>query len=163
MRACFFTDASVSSRGPQLQPRAGKDRLKPALHRRKIGTQRRAPNKNHDTGSTDAPSPEDDEERPFSQEGRETTDSPTNETKSNFTVPDFACSRSSSCSSQTRPGRAKPRDACENRMRVPSARILHAAFTSRSTTQPHTGHEYTRFDNVSLSEPRKRCPHAWHN
>ena len=151
------TDASVSSRGPQLQPRAGKDRLKPALHRRKTAPSKtRTPSKNHDTGSTDAPSSEDDEERPLNQEGREMTDRPANDTKSNVTEPDFACSRSNSRSSQTRPGRAKPRNACENRILVPSVRILHAAFTSRSITQPHTGHEYTRSDNVSLSEPRKR-------
>ena len=156
MRACFSRTHPLRVEARNSNPERGKDRLKPALHRRKIGTPCRVPNKNHDTGSTDAPSSEDDEERPPNQEGRETADRPTNDTKSNVTKPDFACSRSNSRSSQTRPGRAKPRDACENRILVPSARILHAAFKSRSTTQPHTGHEYTRSDNVSLSEPRKR-------
>ena len=120
------------------------------------GTPCGAPNKNHDTGSTGAPSSEDDDERPFNQEGRETADSPMNDTKSNVTEPDFACSRSNSRSSHTRPGRAKPRDACENRTLVPSVRILHAAFISRSIVQPHTGHVNTRSDNVSLSVLRKR-------
>ena len=112
--------------------------------------------KNHDTSSTDDPSPEDDEERPFNQEGRETTNPPTNDTKSNFTEPDLACSHSNSRSSQTKPGKANPRNACENRILVPSTKILHAAFKSRSTTQPHTGHENTRSDNASLPAPRKQ-------
>ena len=157
MRACFPRTHPLQVEAHNSNPRRGKtgsnrhstgEKTAPS----KTGT----PNKNHDTGSTDVPSSEDDEERPFSQEGRETADSPMNDTKSNVTEPDFACSRSNSRSSQTRPGRAKPRDACENRILVPSAKILHAAFKSRSTTQPHSGHEYTRSDNPSLSAPWKR-------
>ena len=162
MRACFPRTHPFQVEAHNSNPgrgRTGSNRHSTGEN----GTQRRAPNKNHDTGSTDAPSPDDDEERPLSQEGRETADCPVNDTKSNVTEPGFACSRSNSRSSQTRPGRAKPRDACENRILVPSAKILHAAFKSRSTTHPHTGHEYTRSDNVSLSAPRKRCPHSWHN
>ena len=161
MRACFPRTHPLQVEAHNSNPERGKT----GSNRHSTGEKSapikpRVPNKNHDTGSTDAPSSEDDDERPLSQEGRETTDCPTNDTKSNVTEPDFACSRSNSRSSQTRPGRAKPCDACENRIRVPSARILHAAFKSRSTTQPHTGHEYTRSDNDSLSEPRKRCPHS---
>ena len=155
MRACFSRTHPLQVEDHNSNPKRGKT----GSNRHSTGengTPCRVPNKNHDTGSTDATSSEDDEERPPNQEGRETADSPMNDTKSNVTEPDFACSRSNSRSSQTRPGRAKPRDACENRILVPSAKILHAAFTSRSITQPHTGHKYTRSDNESLSEPRKR-------
>ena len=156
MRACFPRTHPLRVEAHNSNPRRGKT----GSNRHSTGEngtqQCRVSNKNHDTGSTGTASSEDDEERPFNQEGRETTDSPMNDTKSNVTEPDFACSRSNSRSSQTRPGRAKPRDACENRIRVPSAKILHAAFKSRSTTQPHSGHEYTRSDNPSLSAPWKR-------
>lgn len=161
MRACFSRTHPLRVEAHNSNP----ERRKTGSNRHSTGEKRhpmrgRAPSKNHDTGSTGAPSSEDDEERPFNQEGRETADCPVNDTKSNVTEPDFACSHSSSRSSQTKPGRAKPRNACENRILVPSARILHAAFKSRSTTQPHTGHEYTRSDNDNLSAPRKRCPHS---
>ena len=161
MRACFPRthplQVEANNSNPELG-RTGSNRHSTGEN----GTPCGAPNKNHDTGSTDDPSSEDDddEERPLSQEGRETADCPVNDMKSNVTEPDFACSRSNSRSSQTKPGRAKPRDTCENRILVPSAKILHAAFTSRSTAQPQTGHAYTRSDNVSLSAPRKRCPHS---
>ena len=161
MRACFPRTHPFQVEAHNSNPERGKTGSnRHSTGEKRHPTQGRAPSKNHDTGSTGAASSEDNEERPFNQEGREATDSPMNDTKSNVTEPDFACSRSNSRSSQTRPGRAKPRNACENRILVPSARILHAAFTSRSTTQPHTGHEYTRSDNVSLSSPRKRCPHS---
>ena len=159
MRVCFSRTHPLRVEAHNSNPRRGKT----GSNRHSTG-EKSAPNgalnKNHDTGSTGTASSEDDEERPFRQEGRETADCPVNDMKSNVTEPDFACSRSNSRSSQTKPGRAKPRDACENRIRVPSARILHAAFTSRLTTQPHSGHEYTRSDNASLSAPRKRCPHS---
>lgn len=156
MWACFPRTHPFQVETTTLTPKRGKTGSNRHSTGGKNSTTHRAPNKNHGTGSTDAPSPEDNEERPPNQEGRETTNPPTNDTKSNATEPDLACSCPNSRSSQTKPGKPKPRDACENKIRVPSTKILHAAFTSRSTTQPHTGHENTRSDNASLPAPRKR-------